>query len=261
MVCRICPLASTNARFFDENLKQVLRYPQDALENPHPGITDVELADLLGDGQINAYVGFGGVVGVKSVSLEGKQLASCRALFNIGRVTAGPPDAMHHRQLYCVTDGANVAILDPKLQVSDSTKLAGDGILEGLLQADLAGDGRVTWCELLRRPDARQPAAGQYTAIGLNVRGESIWKYDMPARARSVPWSRSSSAGSCPALMPSQWLLPGSDGSIHILAADGTLIDHFNYGTQINGLATVEIDGKPVLLISSANGVEALRVE
>ena len=58
-----------------------------------------------------------------------------------------------------------------------------------------------------------------------------------------------------------QWLLPGSDGSIHVLAADGTLIDRFNYGEQVNGLATVEIDGKPVLLISSANGVEALRAE
>ena len=41
---------------------------------------------------------------------------------------------MHHRQLYCVTDGANVAILDPKLQVSDSIKLGGDGVLEGLLR-------------------------------------------------------------------------------------------------------------------------------
>ena len=165
---------------FDENLKQVLRYPEDALENPHPGITDVELADLTGDGQINAYIGFGGSVGLKCVSLQGKQLASCRTLFNIGRVAAGPPDAMKHRQLYCVTDGGNVGVLDPKLQPSDFNKLATDGILEGLLQADLAGDGHPTWCAVLRRPDARQPAAGQYTAIGLNLRGTPIWKYDLP---------------------------------------------------------------------------------
>ena len=246
-------------RFFDESLKPTVIYPEDALENPHPGITDVELADLLGDGQVNAYVGFGGVVGVQNVTLEGKRLASCRAIINIGRVTAGPPDAMHHRQLYCVTDGANVAILDPKLQVSDSIKLGGDGVLEGLLQADLAGDGHVTWCELLRRPDARQPVAGQYTAIGLNVRGEAIWKYDMPAG--SIRTVEPIVVGRILPGTASQWILPGCDGSVHILSADGTLIDRFNYGAQINGLATVEIDGKPVLLISSANGVEALRVE
>ncbi len=217
-------------RFFDDNLRPTVIYPEDALENPHPGITDVELADLLGDGHVNAYVGFGGVVGVKSVSLEGKPLASCRAIFNIGRVTAGPPDAMHHRQLYCVTDGANVAILDPKLQVSDSTKLAGDGILEGLLQADLTADGRVTWCELLRHPDARQPVAGQYTAIGLNVRGESIWKYDLPFG--SIRTVEPIVVGRILPGTASQWILPGCDGSIHILAADGTPIDRFNYGAK-----------------------------
>ncbi len=217
-------------RFFDENLKPTLIYPEDALENPHPGITDVELADLMGDGQVNAYVSFGGVVGVKSVSLAGKQLASCRAIFNVGRVTAGPPDTMHHRQLYCVTDGANVAILDPKLQVSDSTKVAGDGILEGLLPADLAGDGRVTWCELLRRPDASQPAAGQYTAIGLNARGESIWKYELPSG--SIRIVEPIVVGRVLRGAASQWILPGCDGSVHILGADGALIDRFNYGAN-----------------------------
>ena len=86
-----------------------------------------------------------------------------------------------------------------------------------------------------------------------------IWKYNLPFGTQQpvepIVIGR---------LLPGparQWLLPGSDGSIHVLAADGTLIDHFNYGEQVTGLATVEIDGKPVLLISSANGVEALRTE
>ena len=74
-------------------------------------------------------------------------------------------------------------------------------------------------------------------------------------RARSRRSNRSSSGRLLPG-PARQWLLPGSDGSIHVLAADGTPIDRFNYGEQVTGLATVEIDGKPVLLISSANGVE-----
>src|SRR5262249_28454164 len=139
-------------QLFDENLAHALSYPEDALEHRHPGITDVELADLAGDGQVRAYVGYGGVVGVQCVSLQGKREWNCRNLFNIGRVTATPPDASGHRQLYCVTDAIDVAILDAKGELRGSTKLAADGIVETLVPADLAQDGKVIWCEILRHP-------------------------------------------------------------------------------------------------------------
>jgi hypothetical protein len=158
-----------------------------------------------------------------------------------------------------VTDYVNIAILDAKLQLRDATPIRDEGMLEGLLQADLAGGGQSTWCEMLRRPDGHLPGAGQYLAIGMNARGEPIWKYDMPVGALQTV--EPIIVGRVLPGTASQWLLPGCDGSIHILAADGTLIDRFNYGAQINGLATTEMDGKPVLLISSANAVEALRVE
>ena len=58
-----------------------------------------------------------------------------------------------------------------------------------------------------------------------------------------------------------QWLLAGCDGSIHVLGADGKLIDKFNYGAEICGLAAVEIDGKPALVVATPGGVEAWRVE
>ena len=32
---------------------------------------------------------------------------------------------------------------------------------------------------------------------------------------------------------PRQWLLPAADGSIHVLAANGTLVDRFNYGVRL----------------------------
>ena len=117
----------------------------------------------------------------------------------------------------------------------------------------------MTWCEILRRPDSRQPAAGQYTAIGLNAHGETIWKYELPfGSMRTV---EPIVVGRVLPGTAAQWILPGADGSVHVLAADGTLIDRFSYGAQINGLTVTEIDGKPALLISSANAVEALRVE
>jgi hypothetical protein len=60
---------------------------------------------------------------------------------------------------------------------------------------------------------------------------------------------------------PGQWLLPGPDGSIHILGADGALLDKFNYGTAVQGLATTQIDGKPALIVCSAEGVAAWGIE
>jgi len=253
--------APTEQRFhlFDEKFNHLLSYPADAMENRHAGLGDVELGDLNGDGALNAYVGFAGTVGVKCVSLQGTLNWSCRSsLFNISRVLPGPADFQGHRELFCVSDGNSLAMLDAKGQLRDAAKIPGGGILRSLMHADLLGSGQENWCGVAFAPDSQQ-TSGQFTAMGLSPSGEVQWKYVLPAGTQqsveSIVVGR---------LLPGtarQWLLPGSDGSIHILAANGTPIDHFNYGEQVSGLATLEIGGKPVLLIGSANGVEALRVE
>ena len=60
---------------------------------------------------------------------------------------------------------------------------------------------------------------------------------------------------------PGQWILPGPDGSIHILSADGKPLDKFNYGEALQGLVTVEINGQPALVVATAKGLEAWKVE
>jgi peroxiredoxin len=244
---------------FDENFKYLLSYPENALENRNPGLTDVEFGDLEGDGKIKAYLGFGGSVGVKCVSLQGTPIWSCRSLFNVGRVLPGPADAQGHRDLFCIADANSLAILDATGQLRDATRVSGEGLLQSLVHADLTGSGLEAWCGILHLPDNQQLATGHFTAIGLNTKGEVIWKYELPFGTQQPV--EPIVVGRVLPGTARQWLLPGSDGSIHVLAGDGTAIDHFNYGSQVSGLATLEIDGKPVLLISSANGVEALRVE
>jgi thiol-disulfide isomerase/thioredoxin len=243
---------------FDDKFAYLRSYPADALENRHDGLSDVALGDLNGDGVLKAYVGFAGAVGVKCVSLQGTQISSCRTLFNIGSVVPGPLNAQGQADLYCVNDFNSVAILDSKLQLRDAVRLSADGAVRCLTHADLDGSGKETWCGVMFVPDP-QRTSGKFTAQGLDASGRAIWKYDLPAGLQqpveSVVVGR---------LLPGaarQWILPGSDGSIHVLAADGTLLDRFNYGEQVTGVATVDIGGKAVLLISSANGVEALRVE
>jgi hypothetical protein len=58
-----------------------------------------------------------------------------------------------------------------------------------------------------------------------------------------------------------QWLVPGPDGSINIIAPDGRLLDQFNYGAPLSGLATVEHDGQRILVVAAPEGLQAWRVE
>jgi outer membrane lipoprotein-sorting protein/peroxiredoxin len=243
---------------FDEKFNYLRSYPADALEHRHSGISDVVLDDLDGDGALKAYVGFFGTVGVQCVSLQGTRIASCRTLFNIGSVVPAAANAQGHRELYCVNDFSSVAILDAKLQLRDAVRLIADGTIHALVQADLTSSGRPTWCSIMFAPGP-QLASGQFTALGLNPSGQVVWKYPLPSGTEQPV--ESIVVGRVLPGTSRQWVLPGADGSIHVLAADGTLIDRFNYGEQVTGVATLEIGGKPMLLISSANGVEALEVE
>jgi hypothetical protein len=86
-----------------------------------------------------------------------------------------------------------------------------------------------------------------------------LWSYDLPAGHPTLPIEQII-PGQITSAPPGQWLLPAADGSIHILSADGRLLDRFNYGAALCGLATAQIHGRPVLLVATAQGLEALEV-
>jgi thiol-disulfide isomerase/thioredoxin len=240
--------------FFDQNWKLFSSFPENALKNPHPGIADVQLGDLDGDGTLKAYVGYYGVVGVQGASLEGKRLWSNRALVNIMQMALTDANPKGQRDLVCTNESGSLSVLDPKGSLRTNIPVK-DRLLEVILAADLKGDGQAMWCGLGVRPLAEP------IAMGLDLKGQELWSYPLPKGRQSQPVepivaARITSGG------PGNWIIPGSDGSVHILSADGKLIEQFNYGAPLCGLATIEVDGKPVLLVSSeGNGLEAWRVE
>ena len=111
-------------------------------------------------------------------------------------------------------------------------------------------------------------AAGRLTdnvAVGLSLdteqlRGGVVWTYSLPVGFPPQP-IEPIIAGRIARDGRGVWLLPGPDGSIHILSPDGHLIDRFNYGSPLQGLAAVEIAGRPALVVATASGLEAWRVE
>jgi thiol-disulfide isomerase/thioredoxin len=238
---------------FDGNWKKLFSFPEDALQNPHDGIADVEFADLDGNGTPELYVGYWGVVGVQAVSLEGKRVAANRSIANVLRLAVGGPLPQGRRHLFCINDRGSLTAMDEKLQPQGAVTVP-DRSLQWIVAAELGGDGRLYWCGLVA------PQLGDNVALGLNLDGEELWNYTLPVGVPPQPIERII-PGRLSASPPGQWLLPGPDGSIHVIAADGTLIDRFNYGVPLHGLATAKVDGRPALIVASEKGLEAWRVE
>jgi len=241
---------------FDEKWKKLFSFPEDALDNPHAGIGDVTIADLDGGGTPEIYVGYFGLVGVQAVSLEGKRIGSIRTIANVVRTVVADADGKGPRRLFCVSSRENageLAILDGKLERQGNVVFPERPLLWATA-ADLAGDGNTQWCALTVSP------LGENLAIGLNLSGKQLWSYALPEGVHQYP-IEPIIAAQLTAAPPGQWVTAGVDGSIHVIAADGKPIDQFNYGAIIHGLAAVQIEGRPALIVASPDGLEALRVE
>ena len=237
--------------------KQTIDYPSDALQNPHSGIADVELFDLDGDGAPEIYVGYWGVVGVHAIALDGKRMWGNRSLSNVTRMAAGPADEFGRRDLICtnILTGENTSLVVLNAQgQSQGVFNVGKRSLRTILGADLAGDGNLQWCAL------GVSSENELLALGFNLQGRELWSFGLPSEPQPRP-IEPIVAGRVTRQGPGQWILPGPDGSIQILAADGKPLDSFNYGAVLQGVATAEIGGKPALVIASPGGLEAFAVE
>jgi hypothetical protein len=119
--------------------------------------------------------------------------------------------------------------------------------------ADLDGAAPAELCGLSARE------LGVSEVVGVNLKGELLWTYPLPKGVHERPIEQIV-PGKLRTSGPGQWLIPAADGSIHVIAADGKPIDQFNYGAVLHGVAAAVWNGQPVLLIASANGVEAFQV-
>lgn len=245
-------LSQQRCHVYDENWKLVAHYPEDALGSPHRGIADVELGDLDGDGKLNVYVSYWGLVGVQCASLEGKRLWVNRSLSEVACIAIGGPNAQGNRNLYCTGGAGAIVVLNAKGKRNGEISVR-NRFFNWIASADLRGNGRGQWCGMSARK------TGDNIAVGFSLSGEELWSYILPAGVPQIP-IEPIVPGRVTRDGPGQWLLPGLDGSIHVVSADGVPLDKFNYGAELHGLTTVEIDGRPALVVATAGGLEAWEI-
>jgi peroxiredoxin len=246
-------VSDQRVHLLDASFQKLVSFPESALENPHQGISDVQLTDLDADGTLETCVGYWEIVGVQGVSLEGKRIWSNRRIAEVGCLTTGPPDDRGRRHLYCTHQNGSLAEIDPKGELVGEVALR-NRALHWVVAADLTGDGQPEWCALSATPEHRN------IAVGLDLSGRELWSYPLPLGVHErqieeiVPGRLFPGAAG-------QWILPGGDGSIHVLAPDGKRVDQFNYGARLTGLATAEQDGRGLLIVATEKSLEAWRVE
>ncbi len=237
---------------FDGDFKFLLSYPADALENPHLGITDFQLADLDGEGRLNLLVSYWATVGIQRVTLEGQRTAVNRTVGTAYRMALLNPDAHGSRNVLCTNERGILTLLAPTLKTIREIPVPKQNV-QLVVSADLKGDGKLAFCGLA-------PNEKSILVLGLTDQGEVLWKYPIALGMQEYP-IEPVSAGQVLAAGPKQWLVAACDGSIHFLSGEGKLIDHFNYGASLTGLAAARIDGKPTLLVATPEGLEAWEVQ
>lgn len=240
------------AHLLDQNWKKVCAYPADALKNQHSGIYDVELADMMGDGTLEMCVRYAGVLGIQLASLDGKRLWSNRDVDLVTRVAVLDPDSQGKRSVLATNARGSLLTVDSQGK-SVSEVFVPETAIQCLVAADLDGNAPQELCGISVQ------AVGVCDVVGFNLKGERLWNYSLPKGVLTRPVDlivpgRLKSSG------PGQWLVPAADGSIHVIGADGKPIDHFQYGAELHGLATAQLNGQPVLLVSSAGKLEAFAV-
>ncbi|MEN6493209.1 MAG: hypothetical protein ABFD16_02850, partial [Thermoguttaceae bacterium] len=129
-----------------------------------------------------------------------------------------------------------------------------DQMIHWIVAADLNGDKKSELCALTPTLE------GELTAVGLGPKGEMLWDYPLPRGVHERPIEPVSAGHLLPG-DAGQWILVAADGSLHFVAANGKLIDRFNYGGTVTGVAGLKWDGRHMLLVATPDGLDAWEVQ
>jgi outer membrane lipoprotein-sorting protein len=227
---------------FDDAWQKLLDFPKPE-DSAGMGLSAVRIADLKGEGKPTLYVGYLGDAGLQGVSLDGNRLWSERSLQFAMPCAVTEPDASDQRRLLCTHRSGTIILF------SAEGKPQGEVVVPNRFvsivdSADLNHDGKNSYCALALTAEEKNEA------IGIALDGRQLWTYPLPDGVHGRPIDIIST-GDVTGEAAGQWLLAGSDGSIHIVGADGKPIEKWNHGAALTGLAATKLADHRVLLVAS----------
>jgi outer membrane lipoprotein-sorting protein len=239
---------------FDQQWKRRLVFPE---ESDSLAISDVQLSDLNGDGELEMLVGYVGLVGTHCVDLQGRSIWRNRVAENVLHLAVTAPDRSAQRQLLV----AQGMLLPLESNGNEGAPIIlFDSFLRLIFTSDLGVDRRSPWCAIATKPISSGKRIRD-VAIGISPTGKVLWRYPLPAGTHHHAAFEMVAVGDVLGGGTPQWVIAGPDGSIHILALDGSFLDRFNYGAAPSGIAIAQLDGKPTLLLATDDRVEAWQFE
>lgn len=243
--------AQQQLHLFDRDFKKLLSYP----EGTHAGISDVQVADLDGDGEPEINVGYWEVVGLQNLGLDGvRRWANRRLPENILRLAATHLDSRGKRLLLCATGVGSVAVIDELGQTLKEMPI-GNRAVRLIAVDDLDGDGGIEMCAMATT------GPGTDVAVGFDAVGKELWHYQLPPGVHTVPTLQNEciAVGKLVADESAVWIFAAADGTIHLVDHYGLPVDVIGWGEAIHGLAVGPLDGVPTLFVSDAKSVTALQ--
>jgi hypothetical protein len=238
---------------FDEKLQPLLAFPKDD-ENPRMGIGDVQLCRTSPDGPPLMIVGYWGIAGVQGVALDGARQWADKSLVEVSRVAVLAPDPQGRRGLLCTNvDRGTLVRFDWQGRRTDEIAVPKRTIV-WIAAAPWQENEPTLLCALDLDKE------GNVTAVGLSDQGQELWSYPLPPGMHETAVERIVAGQVVPG-KTGNWILPAPDGTIHVLTADGKLLERFAYGARLDGLATTQFNGRPVLLVATRQGVDAWQIE
>ena len=234
---------------FDENWRQKFVYPRsNHLDSQQGLILGAHLADLDSDGGLEIYVSFDNRE-THRVDVTGHTVWK--------RSTPSP--------LLSLTSSIDRTQKSFLLGTTQSGQISPMNSL-GALQRPLDVGSRAIHHLVASRPNNSDSVycgfsalpTGRMQAIGIRGNMQEQWNYVLPSGtftnqiqyATSLPWRDST----C-------WILAAANGSLHFIVDDGSFHDHFNTGKQLTGLAAYQTGDTNILVLSSADDVEAYRFQ
>ena len=215
-------------------------------DEQHSGIGDILLGDLTNSGTPIMYVGYWGGLGVQGGSLDGRRLWSNRRLSHVLQITPGSLNAEGVPTVWCTSTRGTL------LQITPEGKPLSELYVTGKSLMYVARSTSDVFCGLAVEK------VGQYSAIGFSTTGSVEWEYELPPGeyVQQVPRIQ---AVQLPG-QPECWQVVAADGSIHWLDAEGELIDRFNYGELLTGIAITSQEGATKLMVATEKNLTAWKI-